>query len=276
MAYYTSPQAYFDEAYRHSGKKKFLFEGDSWFSIPDLANIPIQIDSLLDPSILCLANPGDTLAEISSGLQYQILDNLIKSERYGQQWDAIFLSAGANDIIGPRIQQFLTMPAAVSNDPRAYLNMARLNAALDEIAVMLGKIITIRNNSEINQTTPILVYPYVYLTPRPVAHKIFVWKVSGPWIYPYMIRAGIDDFTMRQQIVRYLIDRYFGLLSKLQAVPGSHFYVIDTRSALPPVSEEQMNKSTLFWNDEIHPSSRGYREITEKYFIPVLKSLGLA
>ncbi len=276
MAYYTSPQAYFDEAYQHSGKKKFLFEGDSWFSIPDLANIPIQIDSLLDPSILCLANPGDTLAEISSGLQYQRLDNVIKSERYGQQWDAIFLSAGANDIIGPGMQQFLTVPAIRSSDPRAYLNMNQLNAALDDIAARLGKIIAIRNNSDINQTTPILIHPYVYLTPRPLAHKIFVWNVSGPWIYPYMIRAGINDFAMRQEIVRYLIDRYFGLLSKLQALPDSHFYVIDTRAALPPVSEAQMGMSTLYWNDEIHPSSRGFREITEKYYIPVLQSLGLA
>jgi len=59
MAYYTRAADYWAEFAAHGLKKKILFEGDSWFSIPDIANIPIQIDSTLDLSILCTAAPGD-------------------------------------------------------------------------------------------------------------------------------------------------------------------------------------------------------------------------
>ena len=134
MAYYTDDRKYFDEFAMHGAKKKILFEGDSWFSIPDIANIPLQFDSLLDLSILCLADPGDTLEELSEGRQFKKLESLIKDQRFGQKWDALVFSAGGNDVIGPEIKGLLRKPTdPESTDPNDYLDATAVTKAFELI-----------------------------------------------------------------------------------------------------------------------------------------------
>jgi len=275
MAYYSDDKQYFDEFGEHGDKPKLLFEGDSWFSIPDNASIPVQLDSLLDLSILCLADPGDTLEDLTAGRQYKRLESLIRSERYGQTWDAIVLSAGGNDIIGPEIARYLVRPRRASRDPEDYIDNEELNPALDGMRERFETLKQLRDTSTANPDTPILVHTYSYLSPRDAAHRLLVWKTSGPWIYPHMIAAGITDAAVQRAIVRYLLDRFHGVLRDIARARGSNFHVVDTRRALPPAGTSRRKADRSLWGDEIHPTSRGFHRIARNYFVPALKKLGI-
>lgn len=275
MAYYTDDRKYFDELYMHGNKKKILFEGDSWFSIPDIANIPIQFDSRLDLSILCLADPSDTLEEISEGSQFKKLEALIKDNRYGQKWDALVFSAGGNDVIGPEIKKLLKYPTnSGSTNPSDYLDSGAVKRIFNLIRKRFLIIKNLRDRSKANPNTPIFVHTYNYLTPRNIAHKIFVWKVSGPWIYPYMMEIGITNCAAQQAIVSTLLDKFHETLKSIESVQNSRFHVIDIRKALDPVLCDECNTSFEYWRDEIHPSSKGFAQITKSHFIPFMQQTG--
>jgi hypothetical protein len=272
MAYYTDERKYFAEFPMHGAKKKILFEGDSWFSIPDIANIPLQFDSLLDLSILCLADPGDTLEELSEGMQFKKLESLIKDERFGQKWDALVFSAGGNDVIGPEIRGLLRQPAdPKSTDPNDYLDAVAVTKAFELIRKRFIALKGIRDKSKANPDTPIFVHTYSYLTPRNVAHKVFVWKVSGPWAYPFMTALGINDCALQQAIVKVLLDGFWKTLDSIEREPDSNFFVVDTRKSLSPVACKDRDTSFEYWRDEIHPSSKGFARITKTFLIPALR-----
>ena len=274
MAYYNDENRYFDEYERHSNKKKVLFEGDSWFSIPDAANIPVQLDSLLDLSILCLADPGDTLSDLTRGRQYKKLESLIKSNRYGQTWDAIVLSAGGNDIIGPEIRNYLLPPAGSGSKPADCIDENALRPALDLMQQRFDALRRLRDNSSANPDTPIVVHTYSYLAPRDAAHRLLVWKVAGPWIHPHLLDKGITDGALQRGIVKYLLDRFHDTLDEIASARGSNFHIIDSRRALPPANARPGADNPL-WGDEIHPTSIGFNRIARKCFVPALKKLGI-
>ncbi len=272
MAYYTDERKYFDEFYMHGTKKKILFEGDSWFSIPDIANIPIQFDSLLDLSILCLADIGDTLEELSEGTQFKRLESLIKDNRYGQRWDALVFSAGGNDVIGPEIKGLLKQPTnPASTDPNDYLDAVAVRKTFELIRKRFISLKGIRDRSKANPDTPIFVHTYSYLTPRNVAHKVFVWKMPGPWVYPYMTALGITDCAIQQAIVATLLDGFCKTLQSIEVELNSNFFVIDTRKSLTPVTCKNRDTSFEYWRDEIHPSSKGFAHIAKTFLIPAMQ-----
>lgn len=276
MAYYTDDRKYFDEFYIHGNKKKVLFEGDSWFSIPDIANIPIQFDSQLDLSILCLADPGDTLEEISEGTQFKKIESLIKDDRYGQRWDALVFSAGGNDVIGPQIKRLLKKPANQnSTDPSDYLDLSAVRRTFALMRKRLVAIKRLRDRSKVNVETPIFIHVYSYLTPRNVAHKAFVWKVAGPWIFPHMTSLGITNCAVQEAIVATLLDQFYALLRTISDESNANFHVIDTRKALAAVGCKDRETSFEYWRDEIHPSSKGFSLITKNFFIPFMKEVGV-
>ena len=275
MAYYTNPRKYFNELPMHGARPKLLFEGDSWFSIPDLMHIPAQLDHMLDASVLCVAAPGDTLVKMAEGAQLSTLKWLIHDVIDGQRWDAILLSAGGNDIIGEGMQYFLKNTDPSSDQVEDYINQEVLSDCVALMDARLNAIVALRDASIANPSTPILIHTYSYLTPRNVAHKVLAWGVSGPWIYPYMANKGIVDCALQKAIVVYLLDRFHALLSDIEQRPNANVHVIDTRLALPRLACAERGRQSKYWYDEIHPTSKGFALLARDYFVPKLKSLGL-
>lgn len=271
MSYFTSYSDYIREPQEHFHKPRLLFEGDSWFSIPSIANIPVQLDSMADLSILCLADPGDTLEELTRGRQFELLKYIIHDDKKGVKWDGICLSAGGNDVIGPEISDLLVPISAEAKKPESCLDLRKVDAMLDRVQKMLERLIQMRNRSKANSTTPIFIHTYSYLTPRWKAHKLLAWKVSGPWIVPYMEEKGIQECALQQAIVKYLLDRFHNMLVKLASAKDSHLVVIDTREALRGVKCNDRDEGDPYWYDEIHPTSMGYSKLVREYFLPALK-----
>lgn len=273
MTYFTDERRYFAELADHGHKKRLLFEGDSWFSIPDLANIPLQFEQQQDVSILCQANPGNTLAEQVQGHQLQRLTRLLHDDQFGQKWDAIFLSVGGNDVIGPDIEHMLKAPPlAGSPDPLDYLDPGAIELRFGVLRDRLNTLLAVRNSSRINRTTPLFMHSYARVTPRDAAHKALVWNLAGPWIYPRLLAAGIVDCALQTAIVSTLLDRFFALLQTLAEAPGAGLHLIDVRDVLPRPDCASRNAPHEFWADEIHPSAKGFELLARQCFFPALQA----
>lgn len=276
MAYYTDEWRYFHELAEHSNKKRILFVGDSWFSIPDLANIPIQFEQQLDLSILCLADPGATLAELVQGTQFERFCRVMNDDKFGQKWDAIVLSTGGNDVIGPDIATMLKAPAVLgSMDPVDYLDVDALSRQFALIRQRLMQLRQVRDGSSVNQDTPIFLHTYSRVTPRDVAHRVLVWKIAGPWIYPCLVAAGIVDCALQCALVGSLNDRFFDEVQAMAQEPGANLHLIDVRHVLAPVACITRNAKDELWDDEIHPSSKGFEILAREHFIPALRQMGI-
>lgn len=273
MSYYTDPSRYFAEMELHGSKKKVFIEGDSWFSIPDIANVPIQLESKFDLSILCLANPGNRLEDMTTGFQLQRRQNLLGDAAQGQKWDVIMLSAGGNDVLGPNLKHLLQPAASVTAED--YLNQDTIAQVYGQIRQHLQSIMQLRDQSPLNHDTPIVIHSYSYLTPRNFGHHFLLWNLLGPWVYPQFLSLGILDCGLQQAICTLLTDRFYAMLCEMAAAPGANLHVVDVRQTVPPVPALVRDLKSLLWDDELHPSSEGYAMITESGFVPVLKKLGI-
>lgn len=272
MAYYTDEHLYFAELAQHCHLKQILCEGDSWFSIPDIANIPLQLQNRFDLSLLCLADPGVTLAELSEGMAFARLRRLLGNEQFGQRWDAVLISIGGNDVLGPDMPRLLQ--PATSNRVEDYINPVAQQQVFDRIRQRIASILALRDQSEINADTPLIFHSYSYITPRNVGHKVLAFRVAGPWVYPALLALGITDCGLQQAISRELTDRFYHLLQEL-AGQSRQVHVIDVRNIIAPVPCAERDAQSDLWNDEIHPSSAGFACLAEQGFIPALHQLGL-
>jgi lysophospholipase L1-like esterase len=273
MAYYTDERQYFDELEQHNHLKKILCDGDSWFSIPDIANIPIQLDSQFDLSILCLADPGATLAELAGGMPFARLQRLLHEPQFGQHWDAILISSGGNDVLGPDIQRML-QPAS-GDQVQDYINNAAQEQVYATIRQRIEAILAVRDQSPINADTPVIFHSYSYMTPRNVAHRVLAFNVAGPWVYPALLALGITDSALQQAISRELTDRFYQLLQSIAADARRNFHVVDVRSVIAPVPASERDGQAALWSDEIHPNSAGFACLTEQGFALMLRQLGI-
>jgi hypothetical protein len=91
-----------------------------------------------------------------------------------------------------------------------------------------------------------------------------------------MNAMGITDCAIQQAIVAELLDRFHNLLKGIEKDAGSNFHVLDIRKVLKPVACSERDTSLVHWRDEIHPSSRGFAQITKKVFIPRMRKLRVA
>lgn len=276
MSYYTDVGRYFAEMEMHGSKKKVFIEGDSWFSIQDIANIPIQLDSKFDLSMLCVAFPGNRLIEMIGGLQQERRQKLLGDSIHGQQWDVIILSAGGNDVLGPNLKHLLQAPASANSlVAQDYLNAEAIASVYGEIRRNLEAILQIRDQSSVNAQTPVMLHSYSYLTPRNYGHHILKWNVTGPWVYPQFLDLGITDCALQQAICTALTDRFYDMLCEMAALPNANLHIVDCRQTVPPVPAEVRDEKSDLWDDELHPSSKGYEMITDTGFVPMLRKLGI-
>ena len=81
--------------------------------------------------------------------------------------------------------------------------------------------------------------------------------VVGPWIYPNMVTAGIDQPEKQKAIVDIMMDRFNDDLLDLQVEYPNDFVYIDLRDTLVPVDD---------WENEIHPTRDGFKKVANKFW----------
>lgn len=92
------------------------------------------------------------------------------------------------------------------------------------------------------------------------------------WCLTVVESPQLDLFSRLEgrDLIRFLVDQFAARMMNLAAGAGK-FHVVDSRNTLAPGPAD--------WNDEIHPTHRGFKVISEKWrvvFQAIFRSHGFA
>ena len=247
--------------------KKILIEGDSWVShpFPGVTNIALQINSF-NPNeylILNLAEPGDEANAIFKphGKQMKKLKRLLDTERWGDTFDLIFLSAAGNDIVGPEI-----VSKGYVKNKRDFPNLHGRELITDNYYDSVSKVVDgysrflkMRGTSSLNAKTPVITHVYSYLKPREIGTHIGSLKFNKGWIKRHLKHQGISSGDEQYEIVCEMLDAFYRRIIALEG-EFSDFMVADTRTVLSKNGSPDMD----LWYDEIHPNQKGFKKVAKQ------------
>jgi hypothetical protein len=123
------------------------------------------------------------------------------------------------------------------------------------------RIIAMRDASDANPETPIVLHAYDYPTPRPAPATFIGQPARGPWLLPAMQAAGVPE-TLYEDVTDVVFDGLADALLSLHA-PQRGVHVVDTRGTLERAA---LNTTGLSgdWINEIHPDAHGYALLARK------------
>lgn len=260
-------------------------EGDSWFD--KFTPIPLSGTNLLDAirtpfltAVVDVSHIGDEVRDMVRGHQARQTRAMFDLLSF----DAILLSAGGNDL--KNLFADLYGAKALADEglrsdfqPRRLEQLAQPAAFtefFDEVVGNIGRFVDLRNTAgdATTRKAPIFVHGYDYLQPRPAGAAIFAGSRigRGPWLYPSLKAAGLNDAQMRAAADT-VIDELNRRLA-LRIAPLDNVFVIDQRGLLTPASAGSTG-TDADWLDEIHPSPQGFvRLARNRWDVPLSRALG--
>lgn len=239
---------FLDESIRHHPEWPVIFsEGDSWFSFPIHFNTIDHLDQMAGRkiSLLRLEKNGDRALRMVSGKQKAKLARYM--ERYKPA--ALLFSGGGNDVVGQDLRPLLrerqdgmTWRECI-HDPNVAMRMQKLRNAYLEL-------VSIRDDA--HPKCRIYYHGYDYAIPSGIGAKLWGIKV-GPWMRQYFVEKKILDEDDQKRIIKHLIDEFNDVLE-----------VIDSERLVTWVRTRRC-LSANEWNDELHPTRKGFKKIAEKF-----------
>ena len=225
-----------------------ISEGDSWFSFPIHANTIDHLDKMakFKISLLRLEKNGDELLTIFGGKQKAKLRRYLS--RYPVQ--ALLFSGGGNDIVGADLPPLLKKKLPGMNWEDS-IEKTRAMRRIDQLRLAYLDLIDLRDDHR--PGCRIYVHGYDYAIPNGKPAKVLGIK-AGPWLKPHFDDKDIKNLQDARRIIRWLINRFNEMLADL-ASNHANFVHVKTRNTL---SEKE-------WNDELHPSRAGFKQIAEKF-----------
>lgn len=262
-----------------------LAEGDSWFS---LGAIPAY--NMLDPlefetfgAVVNLAYPGDTADDMrralpaSGGRRIDLWASELAlhiADRNAYAYQGILLSAGGNDLIAAfphLLRRGVDYASADPADPSALIDadaLARFDTYLT--GSLTGIVRYIREDGGPNRDAPIFTHTYDYPTPNDAPARILGVRVGTAWMYPKLVEAGVPQHLW-VPVSDYLIEHMARLLRGLDLVD---FHVVSTLGTIQRAALGATGSSGE-WDNEIHPSRRGYAKLAAKMAAAIRAELGL-
>ncbi|MCF0072923.1 SGNH/GDSL hydrolase family protein [Dyadobacter sp. CY261] len=230
-------------------RSKILALGDSWFQYPLLeVDILDQLSRLY--AIYSVANPAASLEEaINSG-------NYLKAEESGG-FDFIIVSYGLNDLFGEDFPSFLNgKPNEENSKIDRYLStefFKKLSTIEINFKNLFNKLLSKHPNSKI------FFHCYDYFIPL----KTSAEKIN--WVGRTMTESGISPQSQRQNLVKYIVDRFADKLSSITQDNQFRNKVtfVDTRNSIPPDQ----------WANELLPSKNGFQAVANAFINQIQKSL---
>jgi hypothetical protein len=247
--------------------KRALCFGDSWFQYPPHPTDLNKQLARLFPKTLFLreGKPGRDSATWKAALPR------IRDEIESLQFHAILLSTGGNDVVGEELKEFVktkqmpqsvgTMPwGTVPEEVRDHIRLESFEHALRFAIADLKQVVQMRDRSA--PASVILVHTYDYIFPSGKAFKIGPIK-SGPWVKPFLDGVGLTDPKKQRVVTSWLVDQF---ARELQAFVSQNpnMILVDSRGTLTLPSQ---------WENEIHPTPKGFEKIAKQCWKPALTNL---
>jgi len=241
---------FFDKSIRdHPSWPVLISEGDSWFSYPLCPNIINVLDTRANRrlSLLRLERSGEEFLTILSGKQKGKLRRQL--QRYPVQ--ALLLSGGGNDIVDHNLPPLLKEKVSPGTSWERCLNKERIKRRLRQLELAYQEVIDIRD--DVNPGC--VIYTHGYDWPIPTGKGVKIGPIRlGPWMKPFLDQKKITDPADQRSVIRWLIDRFNEMQSRVAAANASVVYV-DCRGVLGDTD----------WHNELHPKAAGFRAVTDRF-----------
>lgn len=260
---------------------QFLAQGDSWFSVgaalmPKTTNL---FDGMSTGTIAaCVVNcalPGQQLRLMTNTTKAPEFTKLLFGAK-SRRWAGLLVSGGGNDLIAavrqspanpPRLRLLATR-AEWDDRPggERYLSEAGWQTFSRHLVAVIAELLAARDSGE-NRGMPVVMHTYDLAVPRDAGPGLGL----SPWLYPAMLDYGIPQADWAA-VSQALLERLGSLLlQEARAMPERALHVIDTQGTLAPAAPTDTG-ATEDWENEIHPSRRGYRKLSALWQ-PVLDEL---
>lgn len=241
--------------------------GDSWFDYPFPFDddILIQLHDLHGYNIESSARQGDRIENMPyyGGQLDKFRRCVDKLHDQGVVPKAALLSGGGNDFAGREFGMLLnTAPSTIEGwnlDILKGLITERINNAYRVFILSINQI----SQEILGKSIPILVHGYDYPVPDGrgfLGGGIF----PGPWLKPGFDEKLFTDLPSTTDMMRAVIDQFNVMLSVLPNDPTlGEVHYIDLRGTLSSVVIDDAYK--VDWNNELHPTQKGFIEIAQKF-----------
>lgn len=254
---------------KHTSAGVLVAEGDSWFDYP-FHDVLSELEDMYGFDVESVAHKGDTVEGMAySGGQ---LDDFTKCIRkvlgHGVRPKAILLSGGGNDVCGDEFPVLLNH----AKSGIAGFNESVLSGVIDQrLRDAYGTILAAIDGvcrRETGGVIPVIVHGYDY----PIADGRGFWggwgPLPGPWLEPGFRKKAYDDAGMRERMCTLVIDRFNAMLRGIAGkAPFEHVRHLDLRGTLP-----RGPRYKDWWANELHPTERGFKEVTRKFAAAVQRS----
>ncbi len=260
---------------------RILIEGDSWadIPIPNTSNLSWQLYLYLKRKVcmLNISKSGDLLNNIAElnhceNPEQNELISLVANSRL--DFDILVFSAGGNDVLANSndwyaMEYLIQAPAAVNANttPNDYLT-ARFDELLEKMKEQYFELLScvLEKNNKIK----IVLHTYDFISPRNKAFEVFGLK-KGPWVWPTVSQITQDQ-QLQRAICTAMLVKYRELVLSLSRINPARICVVDTQGTIP-LPNAPWSDDIPFWNDEIHPTSMGFKMLVEDKIGPQVKAL---
>ncbi len=252
--------------------KVCLAQGDSWFSIgafppPLTTNLLFSLKLSGSCVIVNCASPGNILSHMADTTRSRNFLQLLNGTQ-AMRFDGILLSGGGNDLID----------AAQSTDPSPARRLLRTQAEWGpsvaggmryisdagwsvfevHIQAVFQELIRARDKATSkNRNVPVILHTY----DRPSPRDSGAGMGRGPWM-----SVALETFEIPERDWDSVADELFTRLRALLisiAAKHPNVHLIDTQGTLVPAGNSQ--GPTADWQNEIHPTRAGYRQLSAKW-----------
>jgi lysophospholipase L1-like esterase len=255
-------------------QKKYLAQGDSWFSIGTIP--PWSTTNLLQQMVLSrptlvvnCARPGIELAHMTDTSTARVFLNLLNAN-IAWKWDGVLMSGGGNDLIdaantSPNAsvdKRLLLKPEEWSDgaSPSRYLSDTGWATFAGHMSEVVDLLLAQRDKKAINRDAPIFFHTYDYVTPRNSPAGLG----NGPWLVKALDAFGIPPVDWNA-VSDELINRHAAMWLTLAGdLASKNVHVVDSRGATTRAAPGAQGESND-WENEIHPTANGYSLLAKRW-----------
>lgn len=265
------------------------------------SNVLTNLASLKHPSsnILSLSNAGEIVTNIAGLAIHDALEQAQSiqqehsipwaamralrrmKETKGKNFDYVLISGGGNDFYPSRIKNiFGNVPCEHPSNAMKCLKTAEVTKLIDRLQLAYRTLIDSIHADQEFKDIRIITHTYDEIYPMPIGARLvygLIEKGDYGWFYPVLEELQITDPTQQRIITSYLLKSFQDMLLALEGDPKykGTLIVVKTQGVIQQAYEwdrfhEVKDLKEIptkfredYWLNEIHPTSRGFRCISE-------------
>ena len=248
---------------RSPGLVPLLTQGDSWFAFPALLRANI-IHTLVGMNrgraawlrLETLQSNGDEMRQMLSGRGYEQMQKVLSDLTL--KFSGILFSGGGNDLVGRALLP-LVNPAREGMTWMECINLVRFERRIQQIEDAYHELVDLRDDYQAE--AHIFVHAYDFPVPGDKPWRVGPVR-AGPWMKPHLDSKGIRDAAFQRAIVNFMVKRLDELMQKLEQERDRVVYV-----------RTQGTLTDKDWEDEIHPTTKGFRKLAALFQEALLRTL---